>query len=270
MRKTLFRFLVAFVAAALPALAYAQGEASPSLISVCNTVSGLGCNSDLGALIGKIVTYANNAAFGILGGCIIYYGLHLLIGASADNTATETKQAFEYAIMGAAIILGAQILAVTFVMTGSQPNVGAVAGFLESTIFTFIKALISGVLLLNISIQGFLMIASGDEGGVTSARKRFLHGIIGAAIVVLAGSIITAFTGGSGSILAEEAAGIGNFLIAIFGVLAVVGIVMGGFMLIISIDEGLKEKARKLIIASIVALIVVITSGALISLFIFN
>jgi hypothetical protein len=155
-------------------------------------------------------------------------------------------------------------------------NVGAVDSFLTDKVFTFIKALISGALILNISIQGFMMIASSDEGGVTSARKRFIYGMIGCAIVVLAGPILNTFAGRGGGILgggsgtlAEEISGIGSFLIAIFGILAVVGIIMGGVMLVISFDEGLKEKARKLIVGSIVALLVVITSGAIIRLFVF-
>ena len=95
MRKNLLRFFAAFVSAALPAAAYAVFNASPDQISICNTVEGLSCDPDLNATIGKLVDYANTAAMGILAGSIILYGMRLLFGADTDNTATETKQAFE-------------------------------------------------------------------------------------------------------------------------------------------------------------------------------
>ena len=270
MRKSLLRFLIASIAAAVPALAYAKYNASPDLIKVCDTVKELGCNSDLGSLIQKLIDYGSTAYIGILTGSIIFYGLRLLIGADTDNASTETKQAFEYAILGALIILGAQILASSFVRPGAIVNVSGVSLFLESKAFTFIKALIGGALILNISIQGTMMIISSDEGGVSSARKKFLYGIIGCAITVLAGPIIIALNGGNSSGLGTEVAGIGSYLIAIFGVLAVIGIIVGGLMHVVSFDEGLKEKARKTIVGSIIALLVVITSGALVKLFIFS
>jgi len=64
-----------------------------------------------------------------------------------------------------------------------------------------------------------------------------------------------------------ELAGIARFLLTIFGALAVIGILAAGVMLIVSVDESLKDKAKKLVIACMIALVIVIASYGIIDTF---
>jgi len=251
----------------IPITGYAAFNVSVDQIDPC-VVGELACDPNLAGLFrDTILDAAGNALKGLLLASLIYYGLRLLFTADSDNAATETKQAYTYAVFAAVLVLGADLLSVAFGTPGSiQPVV--VEGIMLTYVLPFIEGLVVAALVANIAFQGFRMIVASDEGELGKARKRFLHGAIGVAIVLLAFPIVTTITGKSIGTATSELAGIGNFLITLFGALAVLGVIVSGIMLVISVDESFKEKARKLLIGSIVALIVVISAAALINLFI--
>ncbi|MDD5102952.1 MAG: hypothetical protein PHX93_00970 [Candidatus Peribacteraceae bacterium] len=267
MRK-LFAALSAFTAALLPQVALAASNPDPGIIQTC-VVPGISClGGDLAPYInGTILEGARVAFTGLLFGAIFYYGLKLLITPENDTTVTETKQAFEYALFGTILMLGAGFIASSFVTGGVVQPAGL--NTVLDTIVTFIKAIIATALLVNITIQGFGMITATEEGGVTKARTKFLHGVYGAAIVLLAFPIVNMMYGSNPSAGEIELRGIANYIITIFGLLAVVALIVSGILLVISVDESFKERAKKLATASLVALVVVICAGALINFFIF-
>lgn len=267
MQRQILRLLAALAGIAFPAIVHAAYSIDTGLIDPCIT-GDLACNGNLSDLYKDTILKAATQAFkGFLLGSLLYYGLRLLFTADSDNASTETKQAFVYAVTAAILVGGAEIIAGAFEIGTVDPS--EVGGVFETTVLPFIMGLLSAALIANVTIQGILMIVSSDEGGATKARKRFIHGIIGVAIALLASPFVKAIMGKNSSPIVDEAVGIGDFLITIFGILAVVGVIVSGFMLILSVDESLKDKARKLLISCIVALIVVISSAALLHLFVF-
>lgn len=261
MRRTLSLLGTALAGILLPLLAYAQ-PANPSMIQTC--ILPLSCNhGDLASYLYDTVIVAAFASFnGVLFGALIYYGLKLLFTPENDSSLTETKQALEYAILGTVLVLGVDMISSAFYVGGIHPsNVNP----LIQNIIAFVTALVGSALLANIVIQGIMMITAGDEGGVTRARTLLIHSCIGAGIVVLAAPIIGMLVGGQAS--ADELIGIGNFLITLFGALAVIGLIVSGILLVISTDESFKDRAKKLAISCIVALIVVLAAAGIINLF---
>jgi len=116
-----------------------------------------------------------------------------------------------------------------------------------------------------------------EDGDIDRAKKGFKQGIIGAAIAILAIPIVRTFTnvntldgvinpGGPQSLIIELI-GIGRYFTLILGSLSVTGIIVAGIFLVISVDEGMKDKARKLIATSLIALVVALTSYGLVQMF---
>lgn len=266
MRK-LFFAIAGAVAAVLPQAILAASNPNPGIIQTC-VVPGISClGGDLSSYINSTVISGTRIAFtGLLIGSILYYGLKLLVTPENDSTVTETKQAFEYALFGVILMFGAELIASSFVTRGVVNPTGVHT--VLDTVITFIKALVATALLVNITIQGFTMIMSTDEGGVTKARTKFLHGIYGAAIVLLASPIVNMMYDKNVSAGTTELKGIANYIITIFGLLAVVALIVSGILLVVSVDESFKERAKKLATGSLVALVVVISAGALVNFFV--
>ncbi len=259
--------IIAVLAAILPQVVLAASNPNPGIIQTC-VVPGISClGGDLASYIDSTLLEGARIAFtGLLFGAILYYGIRLLVAPESENTLTETSKAFEYAIFGVILMVGANLVASSFVTGGVAKPAGL--NTVLGTIVTFIKAIIATALLVNISIQGFNMITSTDEGGFTKARTRFLHGVYGAAIVLLASPIVNMVYGKNPSAGEIELKGIANYIITIFGLLAVVALIVSGIMLIVSVDESFKDRAKKLVTGSLIALIVVISAGALVNFFI--
>jgi uncharacterized membrane protein YozB (DUF420 family) len=136
--------------------------------------------------------------------------------------------------------------------------------------------MIAAALTINIGFQGARLIIAQDDGAAGTARQGILKGVIGLAAVLLAGVMINAFgfdsvTGAATAIsslgASAELIGIGTFIITIFGVLAVVCIIVAGIFLVISADEQLKDRSKKIIITTAVAILVVMASGIILSVF---
>lgn len=266
MRK-LFIALSGVIAAALPQAAFAASNPNPAIIQTC-VVPGISClGGDIASYLNSTILEGARIAFaGLVFGSIIYYGIKLIVIPENENSVTETKQAFQYALFGVVLMLGAELIAESFV-TGGVVEPAGVATVLGSLVI-FMKAMLAAALLVNISIQGFRMITATDDGAMTKARTRLLHGVYGAAIVLLATPVVNMIFGRSYSTGVTELVGIANYIITIFGLLAVVALIVSGILLVVSVDESLKDRAKKLAIASLVALIVVISAAAFVNFFI--
>lgn len=199
--------------------------------------------------------------------------VRMTVLSSQENTVTESRTSYVHIISGLAIIG----LSRWFVLAFSPPNTGAAlvnTGVVEQgvgNIVTYFKLIIAITLLVNIAVQAFRLITSqGQQEQVDKAKSRFIAGFIGAGIIMLANVLVISVMPGFGgsSQIALEIAGMANYLLMILGFLVLLAIVTAGVLLIVSVDEGLKDKAKNIIKTSIVALIVVLTSYALVTAFI--
>ncbi len=200
--------------------------------------------------------------------------IQMVAFSSQENTVTESRTSYIYIITGLAIIGLARWFVTAFspVDTGAAlVNPGVVEAGIGNIVIYF-RLIIAVTLMVNIVLQSFRLITSqGMQEQVDKAKKRFVAGFIGAGIIMLANVIVISVLPGFGSssMIAVEIAGIANYLLMILGVLSVLAIVTAGVLLMVSVDEGLKEKAKSIIKTSIVGLIVVLTSYALVTAFIF-
>lgn len=198
---------------------------------------------------------------------LFLYAAGMIVFSSQDNALSEAKNAYIYAIFGMITVSVAGLIA-----GAVAPGKGAIlaTGPLVKplvNIYTYIMGVAGVALLANITIQGLRLVSSGGEQEyIDKARKRLISSFIGVGIIFLTEAIVSATTSANISVLSAEVAGVANFAISLVGILAVGAIIIGGFLLVISFQESLKDKAKTMIKTSVVALVVVLLSYALVAL----
>lgn len=260
----MYRFLailLGMTAVLLPEALLAQEQINPCPLG---TLSCPGDNGDI-FLIGLIVDGAKFAFGGVLFAMMIFYGFKLIFGADNDSTVTEVYNAYGHAMIGTILAGGAFAFANTFATPGilvdSDPGNTVVFGVIAT-----LRALLFAALVFNIFYQGYRLVSSQDESQTDKAKKQFIYGMVGAAIVILADRVVFAFSGRNFGILNAEAVGIANFMGTILGAFAVIALFVAGLWLVLAVNEQNKDKAKKIIITAFVVLAITMVSLALIRL----
>ncbi len=200
----------------------------------------------------------------------LFYGVRLMLESSEESTISEVKSAYTYGISGAAIVSLSSIIVQTVGQGhGGGPIVDqtAVASTLGS-IELYLRIMVGTSVVAMIVYQGIrLIILQGEESELDAQKKKFFNALIGVSVILLASAAVNAFTQtqSGGNLLTKEIVGIGNFLLEIMGGLSVFSFIIAGFFLVISVDEALKDRAKKAMFTTVVAMIVVMCSYAIIN-----
>lgn len=193
-----------------------------------------------------------------------YYALRLIVDSEDANTISEVKSAYSYGIAGAAIAGAAGFLVQA---VGQGPanstlieDAPVAAGLGNLTLY--FRLMVSVAVSALVIYQGVrLILLQGQESEIEQQKKRFFYGLIGVAIVLLADTVVGAFFPGTGSVtLVTEIVGITNFLLELLGALAVLAFLAAGFFLVVSTDEGLRDRAKRAMFAAVITLIMVLCS----------
>ncbi len=198
------------------------------------------------------------------------YGVRLILESTDESTVSEVKSAYTYGIAGSAIVSLASIIVQTVGQYGSNGQTivdsSSVNSVLDSIVF-FMRVLVGTAVSAVVVYQGVRMIIlQGDEGELEKQKTRFFHTLIGVAIITLASAVVADFAPGTGSNdLALQMIGIGNFLLVIIGGVSVLALIAAGFMLIVSTDEALKDRAKKSIFAAITGIMIVLCVSVIIN-----
>jgi hypothetical protein len=237
--------LAAFVAVslALPQLCFAGAGAQ----ALSNFIT-------LHIINNGLVIFEGVAAF-----CLFYYGFRMILEAyKGDEAYTNAQNSFIYAAGGFIIIAISSAFVDAFFnqANGADPS-RLVPGI--NSVSTFIITLMSGMFVLMITIDGLRMIASqGEASERTRIFKLLVMHCIGVAISLVAFAIVHAVADNDPGLLVEEMKGIILFLLTIFGTLCVVALIVAGVFLVISFDESLKDRAKKVVIGTLTALVFVL------------
>ena len=273
---SVFLAIAALGALLLPVSVHALSIDYSSVQALCGIVP---CTSGGGGAAG-LSTYVLDRGVaalevGIIAAAIISLfvaAVQMVAFSAQENTVNESRTAYIYIITGLAVIGLARwfVLAFSPVETGTALVNASVVEEGVGNIVTYFKLIIAVTIMINIVVQAFRLITSqGQQEQVDKAKKRFIAGFVGAGVILLANVIVVAVLPGARSgEIAIEIAGIANYFLMILGFLALLAIIVAGVLLIVSIDEGLKEKAKTVIKTCIVGLIVVLVSYALVTAFI--
>lgn len=226
------------------------------------TLSCPGVGGDV-FLIGILINGAKAAFAGLLFAMFIFYGFKLIFGSDNDSTVSEVYKAYGHAAIGAILAGGAFMFANTFAVPGAIVNPAPGNTVVFGIIATF-RAVLFVALVFNIFYQGYRLVSSQDDSQTEKAKKQFVYGMVGTAIVLLADRVVYAFSGRDYGILNTEAVGIANFIGTIFGAFAIIALFVAGLWLVLAIDEQNKDKAKKIITGAFIVLAITMISLTLI------
>jgi len=243
--------------------AYAQIDPCPF------TSQGLNCFGNPAGYLGSLTGNAIGVFAGVLGAMLILFTIKLALGARDEGQLTETKQAYGHALLGAILIVAAGPLANSFTTNVADGFIdeAVIRNDVLGQIALFLIGIVDVALVVNLTFQGARLIIAQEQGQMDTARKSVFSSMIAVAVALLASNVATAFMFPNTSVLSAEFVGIANFLITVFGALAVIAVIVSGLMLVLSADESLKDRAKKTLIAAIVAMVVVIASASIVSIF---
>lgn len=223
----------------------------------------------------KFIQTLRYAVVAIAFGMFVYYAFALLFLSEDENAVTQMKSSFMQAIVGCAIVSIATMIAgnIGDITKPTNPLTGTTGTQITTglqKITEYIKLLVGIFVSFHVTYQGIRLIAlQGKEEEVTKQKTKFFHGLIGVAVVLLADSLVKwakpQTAGGDAAILSKEIGGIANFLITLFGLLAVIAFIASAAVLLLSIDESGKEKGKKGMLGSVVVLVIVFSSWAIIN-----
>jgi len=203
------------------------------------------------------------------------YSATLVLKSGDESAISEARLAFIYAIAGAAFVSGAMWITAAF-----SPNTPEIfdpvpAYTFTNNIYLYFRMALGVVLTANLVLQAFRLITSeGNDELIGRARKRILASFIGVGVVLLARPFVDAFIpdasdGGPGNvIIVDEIVGVANFLLVLLSGAAVIAIIVAGIMLVVSLDESLKDKAKQIVRTSLISLAIVLAAYALVNSFI--
>lgn len=201
----------------------------------------------------------------------LIYALKLLFDPDSSDTVSSTKLAYGYGIVACAIV-GICTFIVEAVGQNARSTIVNAAPINAGigNIILYMRLVVATLVTVFILIQGIrLIVKQGSEDEFKNAQTQFLHCVMGVAVILLANILASAFLPGSGSVLlATEIVGIINFTLTLIGALAVIAIIIAGILLVFSVDEGLKDRAKSAIIVAIVGLIVALLSYIIVRFFI--
>lgn len=257
----------------------------PASVSAANTVCPLqgflpelGCAAGgvggLRSMIAAQIPVAEDIFLGIMILMFMVYALSLIIGSHDESAVTESRKAFTYALIGSGIVFAKRFIYGAVEVKGGGSGSGSaiinitVLNPIFEQVLTYLQVIAAGAAIGFVTVRAIqLILAGSDEGSVSSQRKLLINAVVGVGVVVMARLLVLAALPESGGILPQEARGVALYILYILGVLLVLGIIIGGAMLVLSYDEGLQERAKKSIFASVIVLIVLICTGALVTLF---
>ncbi len=204
--------------------------------------------------------------------CFVYYSVQLMLARSEESTINEAKSAYEMAIFGCALVALTAAIVEAFAPSGNPNDLVRPAPLINAVnqaIF-FFKAALAGIVIMRLTIQGvrLILLEGQSQGETDKQKKQFFNGVFGVAAILLSNALVAAlYPGANSGILAVELVGMANFLLELIGALAVVSIIIAGAMLIISVDESLKDRAKKVISCTMIAIVVVLCAYVLVNFF---
>ncbi len=212
-----------------------------------------------------ILSEALIAFYGIAAAAIFYYGVRMIVESYNENAYSNVKNSFVFVFCGFCVIAISMAFANSFYLTTSPV---LLSGGLNS-IIAFILSGAAGVFVLIVVIAGLGMITTqGDQAAFDKWTKILRNNCIGVVLMMIAIPIMNAVTRNAPGLIVLQLTGLALFLLTIVGFVCIIALIIAGILLIVSIDESLRERAKNIIIGTLISLVVVIISYTMILTFV--
>ncbi len=213
------------------------------------------------------------AFWGLAALAVFYYAVRMVLEAHKEEAGKDMTNAFVFALAGFAIIACASAFATAFGVGGLSVDAvtDVTPGILEAgikSVADFIIKMSAGVFVLMVVITGLKMIATqGESGNFDKDRKVLVANCLGVVLMLTAYFIIHAVADINSGLLITEMKGLALWMLTIIGFVCVVALIIAGILLIVSIDESLKDRAKRIVIGTLISLLIVIACYTLIIVF---
>lgn len=221
-----------------------------------------------------IIDQALIAFWGIATVVIFYSAYKLIVESHKDEALTNINNTVIFALVGFGIIASSLLIAQGLTTTGfSGGPVSGVQPLLITSaldvIRQYIITLSYSIFVLIIVISAMrMMFARGEQSEFDKWRKVIVGACIGTVIMFIANSIVIGVSAPSSFAIVTELVGLARFMLTLIGFGCGLALIIAGIMLIVSVDEGLQERAKKIIIGTLIALVIVLSSYAIIATFV--
>ena len=236
-------------------------------------LAAAGAQQLVGFIQAHIISQALTAFWGISWAAMFYYAVRMVIDAYKDEAYTNTTNSFIHAFIGFCVIACAAAFANAFgVGALSASNVTTVnpslLGTSISSVSSFIVEMSGGIFVLMIVLAGIRMVTTqGEQGAFDKAKHLLVINCAGVVLMFIAYAIVMGVAGVSAPTIVVELRGIALFLLEVLGFICVIALIIAGVYLIVSIDESYRDKAKTIIIGTLITLVVLIAAYALIVTF---
>ncbi|MEQ1849923.1 MAG: hypothetical protein ABL890_05045 [Candidatus Peribacteraceae bacterium] len=223
----------------------------------------------------NIIVEAMLAFWGISAAFVTFYAFRMILESQNEQAYGTAQKSFMYSFFGfVTIALGVAFAEAFFTsgFAGNQTtiNPSAIIPGLTS-VSSFIFTASAGFFVLIVVIAGFRMITTqGEQGEFDKWRKVLVGNAIGVVIMVLSSILVSAIAGKDAISIGTELAGLAMFVLTVFGFACAFALIVAGILLIVSVDEGLKDRAKKIVFGTLITLAIVLSLVALINTFVFS
>lgn len=222
----------------------------------------------------KYIMIAVSVLYGIL------FLMQMVVSSGNQEQIKEAQQNLLWEFLGFIFIALAADVAEAFdpfVNGGAFVDRETIAGS-QNRLVTYIQLIAGVVAVFYIFFAGFRMItAQGDEEIIGEQKNHIKWGFLGLIVIMLVDPLVNqVFYPAEGQrglgnaelqVMFAEGTGVLRFFLGFTAVLAVVSLAASGFTYATSPEEESKEKARKTILGSLLALVVIVSSYVLIVTF---
>ncbi len=246
------------------------------LPTVCAAQTNTGSLALIGFIQAHIIAQALLAFWGIAFAAMFYYAVRMVIDAYKDQAYTDATNSFTHAFIGFAIIACAGAFANAFGV-GSSGGLNATTVTPGLTLYpsinsvaTFIIEMSGGIFVLMIVIAGIRMVTTqGEQGAFEKAKHLLVINCAGVALMLISTAIIAGVSAGStgAGTIVTELRGVALFLLELLGFVSVIALIVAGIYLIVSIEESYRDKAKKVVIGTLITLVVIFATYGLIVTF---
>lgn len=244
------------------------------LLAPTTCFAGAGAEYLAGVLLPLLLNEVMIAFWGVAAAFVCYYAVRMVLEAHKDEAGKDLANSFIYVLTGFAIIACAGAFASAFGVGILSPDTqtdvypfGLNLGILS--VADFIIKMSAGIFILIIVTVGLRMISTqGEEGNFDKWRKVLIANCLGVVMMLTAFFVVHAISDVNSGLLLDEMRGMALYLLTIIGFLCVVALIVAGILLIVSVDESLKDRAKRIVIGTLISLFILMVCYTLIIVFI--
>ncbi len=244
------------------------------LLAPTTCLAGSGATYVAQFLVPSLLREVMIAFWGIAAAFVFYYAVRAVLEAHKEEASKDLAHSFIYVFSGFAIIALSGAFATGFGVNSFSPGLFTTVNPLAldvgiRSVADFIIRMSAGIFTLGVVATGLKMIASqGEASNFDKWRKVLVANCLGVVLMLTAFFVIHAISDVNAGLLISEMRGFAMYMLTLIGFACVIALIIAGILLIVSVDESLKDRAKTIVIGTLISLVIVMACYTLLLVFI--